>query len=108
MTISNEPGYYEEGAFGIRIENICVTIDAKTENNFNGKRYCAMETVTLCPIKTSLIDGAMLTQHEVEWLDAYHAEVRQKLLPVMKDRFPEAVDYLLHETRPLHEALRSN
>ena len=103
MTISNEPGYYEEGAFGIRIENICVVIEAKTENNFNGKRYCAMETVTMCPIKTHLIDSSMMTSQEVQWLDAYHGEVREKLLPLMKQHFPKAVDYLIHETRPLGE-----
>jgi Xaa-Pro aminopeptidase len=44
MTISNEPGYYEEGAFGIRIENVCVTLEASTQYHFGGRRYCKFET----------------------------------------------------------------
>ena len=44
MTISNEPGYYEEGAFGIRIENVCITVEAHTMHHFNNKKYCRFET----------------------------------------------------------------
>lgn len=44
MTISNEPGYYEEGAFGIRIENVCVTVEADVVHHFGGRRYCKLET----------------------------------------------------------------
>ena len=62
MTTSNEPGYYEEGSFGIRIENVCLTVEASVDHHFNGKKYCAIETVTMTPIKTSLIDIARLTQ----------------------------------------------
>ena len=98
MTTSNEPGYYEEGAFGIRIETVCLTVEANTPNHFNGKKYCALETVTMTPIKTSLIDGEMLTNVEREWLNTYHTEVRQKLEPLMRELFPEAVQYLIEET----------
>jgi Xaa-Pro aminopeptidase len=98
MTTSNEPGYYEEGAFGIRIENVCLTVEAPTQHHFNGKKYCALETVTMTPIKTSLIERGMLTEAERQWVNNYHSEVRHKLEPLMKDLFPEAVQYLIDET----------
>lgn len=101
MTTSNEPGYYESGAFGIRIENVCITVEADTPHNFNGRRYCKFETVTMTPIKTDLMDLSMLDDDEIRWVDDYHAEVRHKLLPGMREHFPEAVDYLLAETEPL-------
>ena len=47
MTISNEPGYYEDGGFGIRIENICVTVKKDTPNNFLGQTFLGFETVSL-------------------------------------------------------------
>lgn len=72
MILSNEPGYYKEGAFGIRIENLVVVIEK--ENGFLG-----FETITLAPIDRNLIDSTMLTTSEREWLDAYHARVLETL-----------------------------
>jgi len=100
MTTSNEPGYYEDGAFGIRIENLCITVPASTSISYGAPRYCKFETVTMCPIQQKLINASLLTKNEVAWLNAYHAEVREKLLPVLQCTFPEAVDYLMHETEP--------
>ena len=101
MTTSNEPGYYEEGSFGIRIENVCITIPAKTANNFNGRKYCAFETVTMCPIQTAMIDFSMMDQGEIDWLNAYHAAVRNSLLPLMQEFFPECIDFLQKSTEPV-------
>ena len=101
MTTSNEPGYYESGAFGIRIENVCITAEASTPHNFGNKKYCRFETVTMTPIKTNLIDLSMLTDDELNWVNSYHAEVRTKLLAGMKEHFPQAVDYLMNNTEPL-------
>lgn len=101
MTTSNEPGYYEDGAFGIRIENVCITVKADTPNNFGGKDYCALETVTMAPIKTDLVNVAMLDDAELAWLNDYHAQVRSKLEPVMQELFPDSVEYMLQETQPL-------
>jgi Xaa-Pro aminopeptidase len=101
MTTSNEPGYYETGNFGIRIENVCITVEANTAQNFNGRKYCRFETVTMTPIKTDLMDLSLMTDDEKAWVDSYHIEVREKLLPGMKESFPEAVDYLIAETQPL-------
>lgn len=101
MTTSNEPGYYEDGSFGIRIENICITVAADTPNNFANRKFCRFETVTMCPVETDLIDFKLLNNDEVKWLNDYHAEVRKKLLPEMQLTFPAAVDYLLRKTEPV-------
>ena len=101
MTTSNEPGYYESGSFGIRIENVCITTEANTPHNFGNKKYCQFETVTMTPMKTDLIDFSMLSDDELQWINNYHEEVRSKLLPGMKAHFPEAVDYLVKETEPI-------
>ena len=101
MTTSNEPGYYEEGAFGIRIETVCITVEAHVPNKFNDKRSCALETVTMVPISTKLIVANMMTADEISWLDDYHRQVREALLPIMAVDFPEAVSYLIEGTQPL-------
>ena len=104
MTVSNEPGYYEDGAFGIRIETICITIPAATENCFNADRYCGFETVTMCPLQQKLISTALLSDKEIDWVNSYHADVRRKLTPVMQQHFPECVDYLVRETEVLRRS----
>jgi Xaa-Pro aminopeptidase len=100
MTTSNEPGYYEDGNFGIRIENVCVVVEANTPKSFGASRYCRLETITFCPIQKSLINFSLMSQKEINWLNAYHAEVREKLLPSMREIFPEAVDDLIAQTEP--------
>jgi Xaa-Pro aminopeptidase len=101
MTISNEPGYYEPGAFGIRIENLCVMRYSNTPNNFSGRRFLEFETVTMVPIKTDLINVSQLDDSELAWINAYHQSVRDKVLPVIEKYFPESAQYLIDETRPL-------
>jgi len=101
MTSSNEPGYYEEGAFGIRIENVCITVEKPTANHFGNRKYCCLETVTMTPISTSLINHGMLTPEEKKWLNSYHKECREKLMPGMKKHFPQSVSYLVRETEPI-------
>jgi len=102
MTISNEPGYYEDGNFGIRIETVCIAVAKPTANNFMNKTYCGLETVTMTPIGTALVNASMLSAKEVSWLNAYNAEVCAKLQPIMEKFFPgAAVDYLKRECQPL-------
>ena len=73
MVVSNEPGYYKTGAYGIRIENlVAVTEAGEGESGFLG-----LETLTLAPIDRALIEPAMLTADERAWLDAYHARVAE-------------------------------
>ncbi|MDJ0613517.1 MAG: aminopeptidase P family protein [Rhizobiaceae bacterium] len=74
MIISNEPGYYVEGQYGIRIENLVIVEEAKTIEGGNTPVH-AFETITLCPIDTRLVDATLLTRTELEYLNAYHAQV---------------------------------
>jgi Xaa-Pro aminopeptidase len=96
MILSNEPGYYKEGAFGIRIENLVLVTEAKIEGA--EKTMNAFETLTLAPIDARLIEPALMTADEIAWLDAYHARVAATLGTLV------AVDtrpWLKAATRPL-------
>jgi Xaa-Pro aminopeptidase len=101
MTISNEPGFYEDGLFGIRIENVCVTARASTENNFGSKQFCRFDTVTKVPISTKLVDLSLIDDVELSWLNDYNSSVRLALLKDIELQFPEAVPFLLKETETL-------
>ncbi len=83
MILSNEPGYYKAGAFGIRIENLVIvtalTIDGAEED------MLGFETITFAPIAQNLVDVSLLSSAEADWLDAYHAAVFEKLAPGMGD-----------------------
>jgi Xaa-Pro aminopeptidase len=83
MIISNEPGYYKTGAYGIRIENlVCVTA---LEIEGAEKPMLGFETLTLAPVDLALVDRALLTPPETEWLNAYHAHVRETLAPLVDE-----------------------
>jgi Xaa-Pro aminopeptidase len=71
MILSNEPGYYETGAFGIRIENLLLVV----ERELNGARFLGFETLTHVPIDRALVEPAMLTPAEIAWWNDYHAGV---------------------------------
>ena len=80
MVVSNEPGYYKTGAYGIRIENLVVVTPASAVKG--GERaMLGFETITLAPIDRNLIDASLLTTDELTWLNAYHAEVKKRLTP---------------------------
>ncbi len=81
MVVSNEPGYYRTGAYGIRIENL---VAVKEADDANGG-FLGFETLTLAPIDRTLIEPAMLTADERAWLDAYHARVAETLAPLLAD-----------------------
>ena len=80
MIVSNEPGYYKEGEFGIRIENLVIVQPSEPRPGEECAMY-AFETITLCPIDTDLIDVDLLDAAELDWLNDYHATVWQKLSP---------------------------
>ncbi len=81
MILSNEPGYYREGQFGIRIENLIVVQAAPDLPGGDNRRQYCFETLTFAPIDRRLIDVAMLSPGERTWLNAYHAETLAKLSP---------------------------
>ena len=79
MIISNEPGYYAAGAFGIRIENLLVVEERAIAG---GERpMLGFETLTFAPIDLSLIEPKLMDADEIAWLDDYHARVRKTLSP---------------------------
>jgi len=82
MILSNEPGYYRAGAYGIRIENLILVTEAAEVVNAE-KPLNAFETLTLAPIDTRLVDPTLLSEEEMAWLDAYHARVRGTLAPLL-------------------------
>jgi Xaa-Pro aminopeptidase len=77
MILSNEPGYYREGAFGIRLENLIVV--AIAPKLVDDRDQLCFQTLTFVPLDRRLVDVSLLSKGERDWLNAYHAEVRQKL-----------------------------
>ncbi|KAI4095614.1 MAG: hypothetical protein LQ344_001545 [Seirophora lacunosa] len=98
--ISDEPGYYEDGNFGIRIENMIMAQEAKTNHKFGDKPWLGFEHVTMVPMCRKLIDGKLLTQEERTWLNEYHQEVfdKTKGFFVQDER---TMRWLERETRPI-------
>ena len=95
MTVTDEPGLYLAGKFGVRIENTLLIKDYK-ETTFG--KFLQFEPLTLCPIDLQPVVKEMLTKDEIEWLDAYHLYVRDKLLPLLDDEFDR--QWLLSATAP--------
>jgi Xaa-Pro aminopeptidase len=89
MTITNEPGIYLAGRFGVRIENTMIVVPADTSKFFSvgdeAERgsYLQLEPLTLCPIDTTPIVPGMLTDDEREWLNDYHTLVYERLAPLL-------------------------
>ena len=97
MILSNEPGYYKTGAYGIRIENLVLVTEP--EAIAGGERpMLGFETMSLAPIDRRLVDVSLLSPAEHQWLNAYHARVRETLAPML-DR--DDRDWLEAATGPL-------
>ncbi len=82
MIVSNEPGYYKSGAYGIRIENLVAVIEVSAPEGAE-KPLLGFETLTLAPIDLALVEPALLAAHEAAWLNAYHARVREAIAPLV-------------------------
>jgi Xaa-Pro aminopeptidase len=80
MILSNEPGYYMRGAYGIRIENLVLVVEAAAVANAE-RPLNAFETLSLAPIDLRLVSPAMLTSAEIAWVNTYHARLREALSP---------------------------
>ena len=98
MIVSNEPGYYKTGAYGIRIENLVLVqpVEDTAEREMLG-----FETLTLAPIDRNLIETSLLEDEEIDWLDGYHTRVRETLTPLVD---PETARWLAEATAPIGSA----
>mmetsp|Transcript_2214 Transcript_2214/g.2659 ORF Transcript_2214/g.2659 Transcript_2214/m.2659 type:complete len:746 (+) Transcript_2214:170-2407(+) len=100
MVVSNEPGFYEDGVSGIRIENLLevsyVNDDdnlaykniSENKNDVEKKKFLCMKKLTMIPIQKNLIELSFMTEKELDWLDAYHKEVYQKISPLLEEGSP--------------------
>lgn len=83
MILSNEPGYYKEGHYGIRLENLIVVTPPEAVSGGEIAMH-GFETLTLAPFERALIDTSLLTREELQWLDGYHARVLAEIGPVIE------------------------
>jgi Xaa-Pro aminopeptidase len=97
MVVSNEPGYYKTGGYGIRIENLVVVQEADAPVGAE-KPLLEFETITLAPIDLRLVDNTLLTGSEKAWLNAYHARVREALKALVAE---ETAPWLAEATQAL-------
>eukprot|EP00550_Attheya_septentrionalis_P009721 CAMPEP_0198282826 /NCGR_PEP_ID=MMETSP1449-20131203/2578_1 /TAXON_ID=420275 /ORGANISM="Attheya septentrionalis, Strain CCMP2084" /LENGTH=646 /DNA_ID=CAMNT_0043979241 /DNA_START=289 /DNA_END=2226 /DNA_ORIENTATION=+ len=100
MVVSNEPGYYVDGSFGIRIENLLEISYVKEEDNMepqngeqdakspSGKKFLKFKNLTLIPIQKNFIKMSLMTKEDMDWLDAYHALVLEKIKPLLEEGSP--------------------
>ena len=92
MVLSNEPALYREGKYGIRTENMMVCVE-KEETSFG--KFLGFETLSLCPIDTSLIVKELMTPEEIRWLNSYNEMVYRELNPLIR---AELNDFLREQT----------
>ncbi|CAL1407354.1 unnamed protein product [Linum trigynum] len=98
MIVSNEPGYYEDHAFGIRIENLLHVKEANTKYRFGGIGYLTFEKLTFVPIQKKMVEVSLLSDAEIDWLNDYHSQVWEKVSPLVEG---SASQWLWDNTRPL-------
>ena len=96
MTITNEPGLYLAGKFGVRIENILLVSSGETTPFGTFHQF---ETLTLCPIDTAPIVPEILDENDKKWLNSYHLLVRERLLPLLTKA--AEIQWLLEATEPM-------
>ncbi|XP_039040416.1 aminopeptidase P2-like [Hibiscus syriacus] len=100
MIVSNEPGYYEDHAFGIRIENLLCVQEINTPNRYGGIEYLGFEKLTFFPIQTKLVDLSLVSNDEIEWLNNYHSHVWEKVSPLLEG---PARQWLWNNTRAIYK-----
>lgn len=119
MVVSNEPGFYEDGVSGIRIENLLEISYVKHEHNDaydkdlkegdegypelepGRKKFLCMKKLTMIPIQKNLIDMSLMTEQELDWLDAYHEEVFEKVSPLL-DEDSEGLKWLTNACKKIN------
>jgi Xaa-Pro aminopeptidase len=99
MVISNEPGYYRKGKYGIRIENLEIVSKENLKNN--NKKFLCFKNITRVPIETTLINQAMLTQSEINWINDYHYKVYSDLSKLISSSDIVLLDFLKLKTKKI-------
>jgi Xaa-Pro aminopeptidase len=97
MFLTNEPGYYEDGEYGIRIENVMMVEQARDSDSGYGP-FLQFRTITMVPLDRRLICMDLLTARELAWVNQYHQKVRETLSPILE---PQEASWLEEATRPL-------
>jgi Xaa-Pro aminopeptidase len=97
MVCSIEPGYYREGCFGFRTENLAVVCEAPNPSG-DEKAFLRFAPLTLCPIDLRLVEPSLLSRSERDWLNGYHLAVRKSLTPLLEE---EVAVWLAHATRQI-------
>ncbi|GAA0151268.1 protease [Lithospermum erythrorhizon] len=98
MTVTDEPGYYEDGNFGVRLENVLIVKEADTKFNFGDRGYLSFEHITMAPYQKKLMNLSQLGSEEIEFLNFYHSQVREKLAPYLDE---SEMDWLKEATEPI-------
>ncbi|KAM8952833.1 xaa-Pro aminopeptidase 2 [Pelodytes ibericus] len=105
MFTSIEPGYYHDGYFGIRIEDIAMVIEADTEHTFGGEKYLTFETVSLVPYDRKLIDTSIMTETHISHVDDLYKKIRDIMgKELLNQNLQEEYDWLVKNTQPLSHA----
>ena len=100
MTVTNEPGYYEDNDFGIRIENIMLVKEVKGLKNFGDKKYFGFENITMVPIDIRLLDMDLLSQDDIKYINTFHKKCLELIGPIVKDD-QLSYDWLVKSTKPI-------
>ncbi|XP_048406729.1 xaa-Pro aminopeptidase 1 [Stegostoma tigrinum] len=102
MILSDEPGYYEDGSFGVRIESIMLIVPAQTKYRYLNRESFTFEPLTLVPIQTKMINVELLTQKERDWINNYHRLCREVIgAELEKQGRLEALQWLVKATQPI-------
>ena len=97
-----EPGYYDDGSFGIRHENVVLIEEAATPHRYKNEQYLTMEPVTMVPYQQKMILPELLTPLEIEWLNEYHTKCWEQVGPLLREKGNMKVyQWLQNQTRLL-------
>ncbi|XP_056016849.1 xaa-Pro aminopeptidase 1-like [Ostrea edulis] len=104
---SDEPGYYEDGSFGIRLESIMVAKKFDLKYKFPNSEFLGFETITMVPFEPHLIKYGMLTKDQTEWINTYHKTVQNTIGPLLMKNNREAYDWLERRTREITHSVNT-
>ncbi|XP_061176381.1 xaa-Pro aminopeptidase ApepP-like [Saccostrea echinata] len=98
---SDEPGYYEDGSFGVRIESILMVKKVELKYKFSDSEFLEFETITLVPFEPNLIEYDMLSRDQIDWINSFHEKVQKTIGPILMNSDREAYDWLERRTKSI-------